>query len=450
MKNLTNNQSSVQLTNRESMFGTKFLRSERPFQNNQVPVPIETAFFLEDGKQDSDKFNRYYFNFPADWCTANVGEKIIGVRNIWLLPRTRKIEFTLDIIKYFRSDYDSIKKSNPTYSNENIYDEISIERKSQTSCKIISWLTYDNDLRQLWKDVDDAVRQKAKVENVVLKKKNKEILDQINTQIDDLSKQNSDITGQVASIDKMIADLEEQLCNTTDASEIASIQQNISQARVNRVKYRKEIDDLNKQQNQLEKELNKLHAPLLIQENEGLRRRDVQMDGYYDYDNKHFTEIIYSPTNDEVDGQFYVDLRIKFKFKPINAQQEDYSYRRYDFADVMNIGFEPNQNHPSKYMNNSENEYPMSKWMREIKFDNVWDRHSCKVYSSIAEQSHGFIGTSQKDFDPIKYFKLNATDQRFWVEFYSGRHNNIPVKIPKNESFVIEMQFLPYNKMLYI
>lgn len=89
--------------------------------------------------------------------------------------------------------------------------------------------------------------------------------------------------------------------------------------------------------------------------------------------------------------------------------------------------------------------------MREIIFEDVWDRVSCKIYSSIAEQSSkGYLGNSKVIFNPIKYFKLNSTDQRFWIELYSGRHNNIPVLVPNNESFVIEMQLLPFKKMLYI
>lgn len=34
--------------------------------DEQVPIPIESAFFLEDGKPDKDKFNRYYFDFPMN------------------------------------------------------------------------------------------------------------------------------------------------------------------------------------------------------------------------------------------------------------------------------------------------------------------------------------------------------------------------------------------------
>ena len=33
----------------------------------QTPIPIEYAYFLEDGEQDPSKPNRYYFNFPQEW-----------------------------------------------------------------------------------------------------------------------------------------------------------------------------------------------------------------------------------------------------------------------------------------------------------------------------------------------------------------------------------------------
>ena len=112
----------------------------------------------------------------------------------------------------------------------------------------------------------------------------------------------------------------------------------------------------------------------------------------------------------------------------------------------MNIGYNPYQNNPNKYMNGKN-----GIWMRKIEFENVWDRHSCKVYSSIAGvSSKGYLGNSQIFFQPIKYFKLNSTDQKFWIEFYSSTYHRIPVKIPLNESFVIEMQLLPYRKLLYV
>ena len=71
-----------------------------------------------------------------------------------------------------------------------------------------------------------------------------------------------------------------------------------------------------------------------------------------------------------------------------------------DFEEVFNIGDEPTQNKKNVYFDF---------WDDVLTFDNIWDRHSCKVYSSLGEQSlHNYIGNSQIDYNPIKYFKLNS------------------------------------------
>ena len=192
------------------------------------------------------------------------------------------------------------------------------------------------------------------------------------------------------------------------------------------------------------------------------RIRDVQMDGYYDYNKKMFIETIYSAANelkeDEVDEDdknklCNVEIAIKFKYRHYdknNKEQYNEPHVKCDFADIMNVGFEPFQNDPNNYMDITDDKVE-GKWMKEIKFENVWDRHSCKVYSSIAEEtSKGYVGNSYQNFSPIKYFKLNSTDQTFWIEFYSGRNYKMPVKLPVSESFMIEMQMMNHQKLLYI
>ena len=167
------------------------------------------------------------------------------------------------------------------------------------------------------------------------------------------------------------------------------------------------------------------------------------MDGFYSSERNCFIETIESPKNADTETEYYVDFKIKFTPRPLNDNSQD---DIYDFADVMNIGLNPFQNNPDKYMSDLK-----GRWMRKIEFENVWDRHSFKIYSSIAEESSkGYLGNSQIFYQPIKYFKLNSTDQRFWIEFYSGHFHKIPIKIPLNESFVIEIQLLPFNKLLYI
>ena len=110
----------------------------------------------------------------------------------------------------------------------------------------------------------------------------------------------------------------------------------------------------------------------------------------------------------------------------------------------MNICDHFFQNPLNKYLAYYPDIGYVGKWMRKIEFENVWDYISCNMYSSIAEDSSKeYLGNGQINFQPIKYFKLNSTDQHFWVEFYSNSHYKISITLPENESFVIEMQLLP-------
>lgn len=415
--------------------------------DEQVPIPIETAYFLEDGERDPNKPHRYWFNFPPEWSTANRGESIIGVRNIYTIARRRKLEFDLSVRKYLRSAFDELKtkKENENKNNDEIYNLLDEKQKGEVSTHIISWLATDKDLRDLFEDIiitlkpkfdeyNNKVMEKYKLTNNILSSMYK-----LYTGI--LNKYRVPISGPISFI-KDSYDLFFKSKEEWNA-------------------FLKEIADFNKQN------ADNL-IPLFRLSDLNRELNDIQMDGYYDYDKNSFIETIFSPINQQINSYienpeykptptptpepippyikieddinpslYYVDFKINFIEK-----STDENYRRFDFADVMNIGNEPYQNKPEQFQN---------KWLRRIDFYNVWDRHSCKVYSSIAEQaSHNYIGSSSVYFTPIKYYKLNSTDQQFWVEFYSGRHNKIPIVIPKNESFCIEMQFMSYNKLLYV
>ena len=425
------------------------IKTLHPTINNindeQIPIPIETAYFLEDGERDPAKPNRYWFNFPPEWSTSNRGESIVGVRNIYTIARRRKLEFDLSIRKYLRSAFDELKskEENQNKNDDEIYDMIEDKHKGEVSTHIISWLATDKDLRDLFEDIiyvlkpkfdeyNKQVMEKYKLSNDVLTKMR-------NLYLTILRKYSIPVYGTVSLIKDSYA-----LFFKSNEEWKAFL---------------KEIADFNKQNaDQL--------IPLYRLSEINRELNDIQMDGYYDYDKNTFIETLFSPINTHINSYianpdykptptpepnppyikiednvntslYYVDFKINFLEK-----NTDENYRRFDFVDVMNIGNESYQNKPEQFQN---------KWLRRIDFYNVWDRHSCKVYSSIAEQaSHQYIGSSSVFFTPIKYYKLNSTDQKFWVEFYSGRHNNIPIVLPKNESFCIEMQFLSYNKLLYV
>ena len=426
------------------------IRSLHPTINNisdeQIPIPIESVYFLEDGERDKNKPNRYWFNFPPEWSTANRGESIVGVRNIYTLARRRKLEFDLSIRKYLRSAFDVLKanEKNINKTDDEIYDMLEEKQKGEVTTHIISWLSTDDDLRKVFEDIITTIKPKFDEYNKMVAEKYK-------------------VTKEIA------ANTYKKYLDIIRKYSVHGIKTYIVKSAYklffkNESDYKAYLDDVS--------DFNTANAdnltPLFRLSDLNRELNDIQMDGYYDYDKNTFIETLFSPINTKINyyienpeyiptptptptpippyikieddfnpNLYYVDFKINFLEK-----NTDENYRRFDFADVMNIGNETFQNKPEQYQN---------KWLRRIDFINVWDRHSCKVYSSIAEQaSHNYIGNSSVSFNPIKYYKLNSSDQKFWVEFYSGRHNNIPIVIPKNESFCIEMQFLSFQKLLYV
>ena len=315
-----------------------------------VPVPIETAFFLEDAEKDKTKLNRYYFNFPAEWSTSNKGESIIGVRSARLIRRRRKIELNIKIFKVLYSGLGkdeklkdilpNIKKSK-TLDDSTFYDLQPKDYTGIISLKIIDWISSEGDFRGFFDALNEQMKSTIKIWNKLYEN---------NTQ---------------------------------------------------KLDFWEQYDEY-------------------------INLRDIQADGYYD--DNGFHEIIYSYKNLD---QTLFNCAVYFKIESWND----------DFAELFNIGTNSTQNNPAKY----------KIWSKELIFDHVWDRQKCKIFSSIAEQSlHHYIGDTDVVFTPIKYYKLSSMDSRFWIEFYSNSHYDLPIKLPRDDSFVIEMIFLPYDKLLYV
>ena len=63
----------------------------------------------------------------------------------------------------------------------------------------------------------------------------------------------------------------------------------------------------------------------------------------------------------------------------------------------------------------------------------VWSRYECLVKSSIAnnDKNNRLGYTRNQAYTPIKYYRLNAGDKRFWVELYETRFPSCPVSFPK-------------------
>ena len=311
---------------------TQFPNMENIINDEDTPIPIESAFFLEDAENDIYKANRYYFNFPGNWITSNNGEIIVGVRSIWMIKRKRRLDFTLDVFKIKREIYEKYQAKNPTFDVNIIYKYFNEKKTNYTEGK------------------DYNIKQFSIVYDLLP--------------------------------DDNLNDFHNVLCDKYEAS-------------------------LNNQTTIFDK-------------------NDIEVYQYYDANGYHIS--IDTPHK-------------KRKEDPLPTYLYYFRIYRYndDFRDVFNLGKEL-----------IENRYSFN-FKSTLIFDNLWDRSPCKIFSSLAEQSlHQYIGPSNMNYNPIKYFKIKSTDQRFWVDLMAAAPYNLPVKLPKNESFCIEMQFLPFNKILNI
>lgn len=285
-----------------------------------TPIPIETVFFLSDGEQDQSQLNRYYFNYPGNWATANNGENIIGLRSIKIQRTPIKLSFTIQLGKYAYTNYFTYFEDNHNKTIDNLIKNDTCKTKE---LDIVCWINQDDfDFDNFFNTVHQIMMNK------------------------------------------------------------------ISKGWFGDAFVQSENDPLD---------------------------RDISLEGFYDKDGYHVR--IYSERN------IYEDDNLSFKILSANDE----------FKEIFNL-----------HELNDE-------WQEEIVFNKVWDLKPCFVYSSFAEQSHHhYIGTTDVEYSEIKYYKLNSSDQRFWVEFRSMGRNNAPSYFPKNVSFAIEIQFQSFNKRLNI
>ena len=81
--------------------------------------------------RDKEKFNRFIFEWPPEWRTSSVRERVIGFRSLWISKEYRHLKFMINI------DYED--------------DSSSIE--------VNSWLNDEHDLRKLWYDIRNCIQK---------------------------------------------------------------------------------------------------------------------------------------------------------------------------------------------------------------------------------------------------------------------------------------------------
>ena len=239
------------------------------YSNVNIPIPTETSLFSEDGEIDPELKWRWWFKLPDIWTTSNIGEKIVGIRSIYLMKNRRKIEYTLHLKKY-------------KYTKTDDAEMIDEKTVNTLTVRMVSWLPVDKDLRQFYSDLIPNMR-------VMIAENNK----------------------------------------TKTPEQVAFV-------------------------------MNELNA----------HYRDIQMDGVFEkhQNRRSFVEKIYCPneySTEVIEGTTYF-TKCMFKITDVNE----------DFDLIFNI---------------IDNPLPED-YVTEMNFFDVWDRHSCKVFSNIASDSNrGYV-----------------------------------------------------------
>ena len=73
---------------------------------------------------------------------------------------------------------------------------------------------------------------------------------------------------------------------------------------------------------------------------------------------------------------------------------------------------------------------------------NIWTRHRCLLRSSISiNNCSNYLGYSQKDYNPIKYYTINTAETRFYIDLYDAHDTDVKVNLPidNKEGLVLEM-----------
>ena len=429
-----------------------------------TPIPIETAYFLDDaakypveekddtGKvkriykliRDPNKFNRYYFNYPPEWKTSNMGENIVGVRSLWTMNKPREFYFSLFLRKYKKVKfYEALKK----------YDSDKYKN-----------ITDKDKLYNISISMSDAVIQKV----INLMNEKDVIVFPFNFHISLRSEDN---------FNDMWGIINETLANQTDLkSLIKDFYTNSDNYEIEeKLEYVQALNKYNDNDELLyqygrdvwfSQQLSNVHNFFGM-------KKDVSI--YETYNNGDFVEHFHSPCNVSPNDAYFVDMLFAnnnntyFKkyvnnlngldeklddklpnffceglYSPFSrndpqplTEDDEFSH---DFNAMFNVGNERHQNSLDF----------ITTYHRSISFRNVYNRESLKIYASFASQSNDYyVGNSHVYFNPIKYYKLNSKDDKFWIEFYSGRHYNYPVNISEDEGFIMEMLFMQNQKLLY-
>ena len=445
------------------IFGFTLISYRREVQQEeQVPLPIEMVYnstvdALVSKDEDGDDiyfqngiqhFNRIYFDYPPEWKTSNVGEKIIGIRRMNIHRKTDTIKFNLYIRKYLWEPFNdkAIELFGEKY--EIFDDKIQqvIDTMDETDVKVfkiechmhlandindfvdqVIEFANDNTLyRYLYREITDS--DKSKEEKIAAY----EALDRDRNNYD-LMRLRNDIPFWLETSHWNCMNKQNIIINANDKHVISE-------------DFVIEID-VNDEDGQciifksIRNEGNSYNVDFLI-----TRADEAFEKSTNDNNNEEEEE---ESVEDDYDDYTYKKL---YKWDDENDEPLPFSREdpgrltekdRFDSvtADFFNIGTS------NPYRNRLDY---VTKFHRELVLKHITTDLQCEVAASFANQSNrNIIGRTNETFIPIKYYKVNDNDDKFWIELYNKDFVDIPVSFNDEIVFTMDMVFLQNRKLLY-
>ena len=431
-------------------------------QEEQVPLPIEMVYnstvdavsnidekgdetYFQNGIQH---FNRIYFKYPPEWKTSNIGEKIIGIRRMNMHRKTDTIRFNLYIRKYSWDPFNNkaIEMFGDKYDLNDDQIQQVVNTMDETDIKVFKipcHIRLTNDIN----DFADQVIEFAN-DNTLYRDLHREIVNSDKPKEEkiralealDRDRDNYDLMCLRNDIPFW---LETSHWNTKNKQNIIS---NSNDKHVIGEDLMFEID-VNDDDGQ--------YIKFKSIRNDRVEGCDYKLDFLITRADEAFEK---STNDEEEEEEEFVDDYDDYTYKKLYQWDEEndepmpFSRERpemltkkdrfdSDTADFFNIGTS------NPYRNRLDY---VTKFHRALILKHITTDVQCEVAASFASQSNrNIIGRTNETFIPIKYYKVNDDDDKFWVELYDKDFIDIPVTFNDELVFTMDMVFLQNRKLLY-
>ena len=467
--------------------------------NEQTHLPLETTYNSSiDGIVDEVYPNRIHFQYPPEWHTSNVDEKIIGIRAIHLKRKSRTVRFMLYIRKYKKDEFEdrdeaglvdyvidlmderldnlpgvfwaflrreensalkavmnaaSNQKYDKTFYHLNDIQRIDIMKTTLNKGDVDEFMKYAFSTEES-NDIDDQVKNSEGVENITeiqlstMKAEDVGVFRipiQFTINEDDSWNDIHDKLIRCISKTNLYEYIRSKVIKANDDEVVIKLTE------LNSIRDDYDLMILRSDEflenpipffvtsddiNIVNKDYKHMKQLIIEQPDNILINNDYYCDYLITPDNDDSYEKVYSTPKPEMRSSIYPYLR--------NTHEIDFTEVCFihgsDTRNFLNIGPNPNQNHVG-YTN---------VYHRNLRFCNIRTDLDCRIAASFASQSnHNIIGCTNETFENIKYYKINDNGNSFWIECYDNDDINIPINFNNDVVLTMDVVFLQNRKLLY-